>query len=70
MTDPTEIREIFSHFDKDANGTIETTELLALMRALGMDPSADDLAMATEALDTNHNGRIEWSEFFSWWSDQ
>ncbi|MCP4868288.1 MAG: hypothetical protein GY898_06175 [Proteobacteria bacterium] len=70
MTDVNEIKENFDHFDKDGSGAIETSELLSLMRALGMDPSADDLAMAAEALDTNHNGRIEWTEFLSWWSDR
>ncbi len=70
MTDASEIREIFNHFDKDGSGTIDARELLALLRALGMDPSADDLAMAAEALDSDHDGRIDFDEFFAWWSDR
>ncbi len=65
-----ELKEIFQAFDKDGNGTIEPNELLKLMRALGEDPSADDLVMALEALDLNHNGHIEFSEFTEWWGDR
>jgi calcium-binding protein CML len=65
-----EIREIFGHFDRDKNGSIDPTELLELLRALGEEPSADDLAMAIEGLDTDHNGRISFAEFVSWWGNE
>lgn len=65
-----EVKEIFGHFDKDGNGTFEPNELLKLLRALGEEPTADDLAMALEALDLNHNGHIEFSEFCDWWLDR
>jgi Ca2+-binding EF-hand superfamily protein len=65
-----ELREIFSHFDKDKSDSIEANELLRLLRALGDEPTADDLAMALEALDTDHNGRISFEEFTSWWANE
>ncbi len=67
MTDPGEMKEIFNSFDKDHSGFIDPAELLQLLRALGMDPTADDLAMAIEGLDVNHDGKISFSEFFDWW---
>ena len=65
-----EIREIFSHFDKDKSKSIEANELLNVLRALGDEPTADDLVMALEGLDTDHNGRISFDEFAAWWSNE
>ena len=62
-----EITEIFGHYDKDKSGSIDPTELLVLLRALGDEPTADDLAMALEALDLDHNGQISFAEFVTWW---
>lgn len=64
-----ELKEIFSHFDKDKSNSIEAIELLKLMRALGEDPTADELAIAMEALDVDHNGTISFDEFVEWWND-
>ena len=38
-----ELKEGFSLFDKDGDGTITTRELGTVMRALGQDPSAGEL---------------------------
>ncbi len=65
-----EIREIFSFFDKDKSNSIEAMELLRLLRAMGQDPSAEDLAMALEGLDTDHNGHISFQEFVDWWGGE
>lgn len=65
-----EIREIFAHFDKDKSHSIEAIELLAVLRALGDEPTAEELAMALEGLDTDHNGRISFDEFVAWWSNE
>ena len=38
-----EIREAFSIFDKDGDGTISAAELGAVMKSLGMEPTERDL---------------------------
>ncbi len=65
-----EIREIFDHFDKDGNGTIESPEFAALLQALGADMSDREVAVGLEALDTDGNGRIDFDEFVSWWAEK
>jgi calmodulin len=65
-----EIREIFDHFDKDGNGTIEAVEFAALLQALGADMEDAEVAIGLEALDTDGNGRIDFDEFVSWWADR
>ena len=64
-----EIREIFGHFDKDGNGTIDAGEFAALIEALdaGMEP--DQVAMGLSIVDADGNGTVEFDEFLSWWTD-
>ncbi len=63
-----EIREIFDHFDKDSNGTIEVNEFADLLDALGAEMSAEEVRVGLDVLDTNRNGRIDFHEFVEWWS--
>ena len=63
-----EICEIFDHFDKDGNGTIEVDEFSDLLSALGAEMGAAEVAVGLEALDTNGNGRIDFDEFVAWWA--
>lgn len=65
-----EIREIFSHFDHDSNGSIDISEFDALMRALDAQGSEEETNAGLEALDANHNGKIDFDEFVAWWSDR
>ena len=39
-----EIREIFSLFDKDADGFVETSHLGTIIRGLNMNPSETEVA--------------------------
>ena len=46
-----EIREIFSLFDKNADGFVDTTELPTMIRCLHFNPSEEELRDIKEALD-------------------
>jgi len=65
-----EIREIFSHYDKNENGVIERSEFAALLDALEADLTPEEVDAGLQALDENRNGIIEFDEFLAWWADR
>jgi calmodulin len=58
-----EAREAFLLFDKDNNGTIDISELGAVMRSLNIDPTDTELKDMINEVDRNQNGTIEYEEF-------
>jgi len=65
-----EIREIFTHFDADKNGTMDARELSKLMTTLAGDEGGDHLDAALAVLDENGNGVIDLEEFIHWWGNR
>lgn len=65
-----EVFEIFKTYDSDDSGSIDRNEFARLCEALGMRLTEEEQAMALEAVDSNHSGRISWQEFKSWWNDR
>ena len=49
----TELREAFSLFDKDGDGCINARELGTVMRSLGQNPSATELAQMIKEVDVD-----------------
>ncbi|XP_060568182.1 calmodulin-A-like [Ruditapes philippinarum] len=60
-----EFKEAFHLFDKDGDNTITTPELLTVMKSLGHNPSRDDIIEMIKEVDSNGNGKIEFSEFLT-----
>ena len=50
-----EIKEVFSCYDKDGDGTITTEEVGTVMRSLGQNPTEAELQDMVNELDTNGN---------------
>ena len=65
-----ELREIFSHYDKNQNGVIERGEFATLLDALDAGMTPEEVEAGLHALDENHNGTIEFDEFVAWWADR
>lgn len=57
-----ELKEIFSRFDRDEDGSLTQLELGALLRSLGLKPNTQQLEALTQKADTNNNGLIEFQE--------
>ena len=68
--DIAEIREIFSHYDKNDNGVMDAGEFKNLLVALDAQMNDDEVAAGLAALDENENGTIEFDEFIAWWADR
>ncbi|XP_032737483.1 calmodulin-like [Lontra canadensis] len=73
-----EFKAAFSRFDKNGDGTIDTQELGAVMRALGKNLSEAELKEFIAHVDTDGDGVISFQEFLaemakrmkSWGSEQ
>lgn len=62
-TELEELRGTFKLFDKDGSGSISNDELGAILRARGLDLSADQLSDLVKKYDTNGDGDIDFEEF-------
>merc|ERR1712128_236300 len=60
-----EFKEAFDEFDTDGSGTISPEELLGVMRAMGQNPTEDELLNLVLEVDIDGNGTIEFDEFLS-----
>ena len=72
-----ELKQAFDEFDKvitiwyidiikdeqDSSGTISTVELLHVLRAMGQNPTEDELLNLVMEVDMDGNGTIEFEEF-------
>merc|ERR1712043_78325 len=58
-----EFKASFDVFDKDGDGTISTSELEAVMKALGQNPSEEDIEDMISEIDLDKNGIIDFTEF-------
>jgi len=54
-------KAIFSTYDKNGDGTIDTAELGIVLRALGRVASEEKLTELIEEFDADHNGKIDWT---------
>jgi len=58
-----EIHEVFNGFDRDGNGHIEAKELSSVMRRLGLSHQIEHVQDMLDAIDLDHNGKIDFPEF-------
>ena len=58
-----ELRQLFDQWDGNGDGSIDAAELLAAMRAMGRDPTDEEVKHKIAAVDKGRSGTIEFSEF-------
>ncbi|XP_020572020.1 probable calcium-binding protein CML15 [Phalaenopsis equestris] len=57
-----QLRDIFSRFDMDSDGSLTLLELAALLRSLGLKPTGDQIHALLSSMDANGNGTVEFDE--------
>ena len=60
-----DLREAFNLFDRTQDGTIDSKDLLAAMKALGQNPSEEETRILISQNDTDGTGTIDFPEFLS-----
>ncbi|KAL3859431.1 hypothetical protein ACJMK2_009654 [Sinanodonta woodiana] len=63
VTQIEELKEAFSLFDKDGDGSITTDELGTVMRNLGQFPSEEELKQMLKEIDIDGDGTFSFEEF-------
>merc|ERR1712072_804409 len=58
-----QFREAFELFDTDKSGTIDAMELSFCIRALGFNPTKDEIRDMLDKIDQDDNGTVEFDEF-------
>ena len=58
-----EIKEAFDLFDTDGSGAIDAKELKVAMRALGFEPSKEEVKRMMAEADREGTGKIEYKDF-------
>ena len=62
-----DIEEMFDEADQDRDDEISLTEFRGLLITLGRHLREDSAATQFAQIDTNHDGRIGFEEFRTWW---
>ena len=60
-----EIKDAFDLFDTSGSGTIEPKELKVALRALGFEPSKEEIQKLVEQFDKDESGTIDFHEFLA-----
>ena len=60
-----EIRELFTLFDKNSDGYVNTTELGTIIRALNMNPSESDVSEMMKDVDSSNSGSFDQNSLIS-----
>jgi Ca2+-binding EF-hand superfamily protein len=60
-----EIQEAFGVMDVDDDGVLSRSELITIMRSLGLNPTAEELEMMLKECDLDSSGSIDFKEFLN-----
>jgi len=61
------IKTVFDSFDKDKSGSIDSSELKAMIAQVGIEMNDMDVYNMMMDLDRNKDGKISLEEFNAWW---
>ncbi len=58
-----ELKEHFEHYDTQHKGWIKTSDLLGVVRRVGLDMTKEELEGLVDSMDNKHTGYIYWDDF-------
>ena len=61
------LRRLFEELDVDGNGTLDTSEVVALAAAGGKKLTRRQLEEAMADMDKDGSGNVDFDEFEKWW---
>jgi hypothetical protein len=64
------IKQIFDKYDKDQSGSIDLKELQQMCAELGGKMTDQEVTIAMNQLDKDHNGMCDFEEFVHFWSSK
>lgn len=64
-----DVGAVFDEIDEDNDGFVSKSEVKALLRKLGNDPTEAELEDGMSALDLSRDGRVDRDEFVAWYQD-
>ncbi|CAH1413853.1 unnamed protein product [Lactuca virosa] len=60
-----QLKDIFSRFDMNSDGSLTQFELAALVRSIGLKPQGDQIHSLLSNIDSNGNGSVEFEELLN-----
>jgi calmodulin len=64
-----ELREAFDYNDRDSDGLIQLDEFAQMLEELEAEMSENETRTGFNDIDTNDDGRIDFTEFVAWWAE-
>ena len=64
-----ELREAFDYNDRDGDGLIHLDEFAQMLEELEAEMSETEARTGFNDIDTNDDGRIDFTEFVAWWAE-
>ncbi|KAH3764833.1 calcium-dependent protein kinase 21 [Pelomyxa schiedti] len=61
------IRSVFSKYDADGTGSLETSEVHSMLYELGYFLTPTQLSDVLRQIDVNGDGHVLYNEFLAWW---
>ena len=64
-----ELKESFDYNDANADGKIEFTEFVSMLKGLDAFGDTDEARVGFDSVDSDGDGLIDLDEFVAWWSE-
>jgi calmodulin/calcium-binding protein CML/plastin-2 len=64
-----ELREAFDYNDRDGDGLLQLDEFAQMLEDLEAETSEHETRAGFHDIDTNDDGRIDFTEFVAWWTE-